>query len=219
MAIMGLFSVCGQVGVAQSIVFDLDYSDPASDVTWVYGNGSTEMKSEPKDVNIKWLRSEMQPGNETLKLTIELSSPGHIRNDNVTFYHINIYTMLGNASHFTVNYTNGTCTLGTNTTSNLVNNSLDFSISGLALNCFVNVSELGNITYYNIDASAETREYENETVGWVLKKDFGWELPGSPGTTPDDTPEDGGTPGFELWTMTVATVFALCMMAVMKRRK
>ena len=74
----------------------------------------------------------------------------------------------------------------TNTSASFINESVEYSISGSELECFVSLSELGNITYYNIDATAETREYENETVGWVLKKDFGWEVAGSPGSTPDD---------------------------------
>ena len=183
-----------QIVGAQEINFDLSYSDPASDVTWVYENGTTEMKSEPKDVNIKWLRSELQPDNETIKLTIELTSPGKIRTDNITNYQINIYTVTGNATHFIVNYSDGNCKLRANTSATFVNESVEYSISGLRLDCFVNLSELGNITYYNIDATAETKEYENETVGWVLKKDFGWEVAGSPGSTPDDelVEEEGG---------------------------
>lgn len=219
MVVLGIsFSVFGQVGTAQNIIYDLNYSDPASDVTWTFENGTSEMKSEPKDVNIKWVRSEMQPGNETLKLTIELSSPGQIRSDNATFYHINIYTTTANASHFIVNYSNTNCILGTNISTSGVNNSVDFSIVSGELHCFVNKSELGNITYYNIDASAQTREYQNDTVGWVLKRDFGWEVPGNPGTTPDDIPEDTGTPGFELWTIAVATVFAMGIITVSRRR-
>ncbi len=175
-----------QVVSAQDISFDLSYSDPASDVTWTYENGTTEMKSEPKDVNIKWLRSELEPNDDTLKLTIELSSPGVIRTDNITTYKINIYTTAENATHFIVNYSDGNCKLRTNTSASFINESVEYSISGSELECFVSLSELGNITYYNIDATAETREYENETVGWVLKKDFGWEVAGSPGSTPDD---------------------------------
>jgi hypothetical protein len=208
------FSAVGQIDV---IEYDLDYSDPASDVTWVFGNGSKVMMSEPKDVNIKWVRSEVQGMNETLKLTIELSSPGQIRTNNVTVYNINIYTTIDNASHFVVSYTNGTSTLGTNTTSVLVNDSVQYSISDQEIYFIVNVSDLGSINYYNIDASAETREYQNDTVGWVLKKDFGWEVSGNPGTIPDDVPDDGGTPGFELFTMAVATGFALCVMTFRRR--
>ena len=179
---------------AQDINFDLSYSDPASDVTWVYENGTTEMRNDPKDVNIKWLRSELQPDNETIKLPIEVSSPGVIRTDNITAYQVNIYPTDGNDTHFIVNYSDGTCKLRTNTSATFINESVEYSISDSKLDYFVNLYELGNITYYNIDATAETREYENETVGWVLKKDFGWEISGSPGSTPDDEldEEEGG---------------------------
>lgn len=200
---------------AQDIDFDLDYSDPASDVTWVYGNGSTEMRSDPKDVNIKWLRSEMQ--SETLKLTIELNSPGVIRTDNITIYKINLYTTLGNATHFIVNYSNGNCNLRTNTSSAIINDSVEHSISGSALECLVDFSELGNVTYFNIDASAETREYENDTVGWVLKKDFGWELSGSPGTIPGEDPEGEETPGFLFGSMLLATIIAVVIISFVRK--
>ncbi|MCK5309502.1 MAG: hypothetical protein KAJ64_02545 [Thermoplasmata archaeon] len=191
---LSILSINSPVVLAQEINFDLSYSDPASDVTWVYENGTTEMMSEPKDVNIKWLRSELEPNDGTIKLTIELSSPGVIRTDNVTAYQFNIYTTEGNATHFIVNYSDGTCKLRTNTSATFINESVEYSISGLRLDCFVNQSELGNITYYNIDATAETKEYENETIGWVLKKDFGWEVAGAPGSTPDDEldEEEGG---------------------------
>ena len=191
---VSILSFNAQVVVAQDINFDLSYSDPASDVTWVYENGTIEMKSEPKDVNIKWLKSELELDDGTLKLTIELSSPGVIRTDNITVYQFNIYTDIGNTSHFIVDYSDGNCRLRTNTSATIINDSVEYSISDGDLNCLVNLSELGNITYYNIDASAETREYENETVGWVLKKDFGWEVSGSPGTTPNDEldEEEGG---------------------------
>ncbi len=203
----------------QGIDFDLDYSDPASDVMWIFENGSTEMKGEPKDVNIKWLRSELLPDSERLKLTIELSSPGQIRTDTATSYLFNIYTTTGNESHYVVNFTNGDCTLYTNTSANIINQSITHSVSGQELNCFVNQSELGNITYYNLDASAETYEYENATVGWVLKKDFGWELPGNPGTVPGDEPEEGsGIPGFGLWTLVAATTIALGIMTVFRKK-
>ena len=206
---------------AQEIDYDLDYSDPASDVTWVYENGTMETSSEPKDVNIKWIRSELQAGNETLKLSIELSSPGVIRTDNATIYQINIYTTTGNASHFALKYTDGICKLGTNITESFINETVDYSISGLRLDCFVNLSELGTVTHFNIDATAETREYENETVGWILKKDFGWEISGSPGSTPDNGTEDGGedTPGFELITMVCATGLAFTFATYSRRRK
>ncbi|MCK4757241.1 MAG: hypothetical protein KAS67_02190 [Thermoplasmata archaeon] len=214
---ISILSFNAQVVGAQDIDFDLDYSDPASDVTWVYENGTTEMRNDPKYVNIKWLRSELQPDNETIKLTIELASPGKIRTDNITIYQINIYTAVGNASHFIVNYTNGNCKLRTNTSASFINESIEYSISGLRLDCFVNLSELGNITYYNVDASAETREYENETIGWVLKKDFGWEVSGSPGTTPDDDLTDGEDGGiFDLGSdlCIISIVLALILVVV-----
>ena len=203
---------------AQDIDFDLSYSDPASDVTWVYENGTTEMKSEPKDVNIKWLRSELQPDNETLKLTIELSSPGEIRTDDATSYQVNIYTTDGNATHFIVNYSDGNCQLRTNTSATFINESVEYSIYGLRLDYFVSLSELGNITHYNIDASAETREYENETVGWILKKDFGWEVSGSPGTTPDGelVEEEGGIfdQGSDLCIISVVLILVLVVFII-----
>lgn len=209
-------SFFGQAGMAQAVNFDLDYSDPASDVTWVFANGSTVMNSEPKDVNIKWLRSELQPGGEMLTLTVELSSPGQIRSDNASVYQVNIYTTAGNESHFMVRYNDGDCTLGTNTTAETVNDTVQYSITDGALEFFVNRSDLGNITYYNIDASAETREYENATVGWVLKKDFGWELPGNPGTVPGDTPDGEGTPGFGPWAIALAGIIAIGVMTVIR---
>ncbi len=206
---------------AQAIDYDLDYSDPASDVTWVYENGTMENKSEPKDVNIKWLRSEMEAADGALKLTIELASPGQIRTDNATFYHFNIYTSDANASHFVLNYSNGNCRLGTNITDSFINSSVDHTITGLRLDCFVNLSELGNVTYFNIDATAETRDYVNETVGWILKKDFGWQVPGSPGSTPTNGTENGeeGTPGFGIITVISATGLAFVVVTWARRRK
>ncbi len=218
--IVWAFSFTPVQGQNQSIDFDLDYSDPASDVTWVYENGSFETKGEPKDVNIKWLRSELLGDGVTLKLTIELSSPGQIRTDDATAYKFNIFSTAGNESHFIVNYTNGDCTLHTNKSTNPINQSIEHTVSGQDLVCFVNISELGNITQYNLDASAETYVYENATVGWVLKKDFGWELPGNPGTTPGDEQEEGnGTPGFELWTVFTAGAAVLCIMAMGRKKR
>ena len=218
LAFVLLINLIASTGMGQAIDFDLDYSDPASDVRWIYENGTSELKNEPKDVNIKWLRSKLQADDETLKLTIELSSPGQIRTDDATSYLFNIYTIAGNESHYIVNYSNGDCTLYTKTSASLINQSVTHSISGQDLACFVNMSDLGNITYYNVDASAETREYVNATVGWVLKKDFGWEVSGSPGTTPEDVPEDGnGTPGFGLWTMMVATISAFAIVTFVRK--
>jgi len=199
----------------QTIDYDLDYSDPASDVTWVYENGSTENKDEPKDVNIKWLRSELLGDGVTVKLTIELSSPGQILTNDATAYKFNLYTTAGNESHFVVNYSNGNCNLHTNTSTNPINQSVEYTVSGGDLVCLVNISELGNITKYNVDASAETYVYENATVGWVLKKDFGWEVPGNPGTVPGDELDEGnGTPGFGLWTIAAAGAVAVCIMVI-----
>ena len=218
LAFVLLINLMVSTGMGQAINFDLDYSDPASDVRWIYENGTSELKNEPKDVNIKWLRSELEANDGTLKLTIELSSPGQIRTDHATSYLFNIYTTVDNATHFILNYTNGGCSLRTNASANIVNGSVDYTISGQDLVCFVNVSDLGNITYYNVDASAETREYVNATVGWVLKKDFGWEVSGSPGTTPEDEPEDGnGTPGFGLWTMMIATMSAFAIVTFVRK--
>lgn len=218
LAFVLLINLFVSTGMGQGIDFDLDYSDPASDVRWIYENGTSELKNEPKDVNIKWLRSKLLPDNVTLKLTIELSSPGQIRTDDATSYLFNIYTTAGNESHYIVNYSNGDCTLYTNTSASIVNETVKHSVSGQDLACFVNVSDLGNITYYNVDASASTFEYENATVGWVLKKDFGWEVSGSPGTTPEDVPEDGsGTPGFGLWTMMVATLSAFTIVTFARK--
>jgi hypothetical protein len=209
------FAWSAAVAHGQAVVYDRDYSDPASDVTWIFGNGSYEMRDEPKDVNIKWLRSELV--GDTLRLTIELSNPGQVRTDNATVYQLNIYTTTGNASHFIVNYSDGDCALYTNTSSNIINGSVEHTVSGGELVCFVSLAQLGDITYYNLDASAQTYGYENATVGWVLKKDFGWELPGNPGSTPEDVPESG-TPGFGLWTLLVAGGVAYCLVYLAGKR-
>jgi hypothetical protein len=213
------FAHAAAQGPVEVIEYDLDYSDPASDVTWVYGNGSMENKGEPKDVNIKWVRSE--PVGQTLKLTIELSSPGQIQTDEATSYMFNIYTTAGNQSHFVVNYSDGDCTLYTNTSSTPVNSSVEYSINGGDLVCFVNVSDLGTIESYNLDASAETVVYENATVGWVLKKDFGWAVPGNPGTAPGDELDEGGggLPGFGLLTILAAGAVALGIMTVSRKKR
>lgn len=174
---------------ARGLNFNLSYSDPASDVTKLYTgnmtpvvvNGEFVMSPFPDEVNILWLRSrESGLGGENITLEVEVK--GKIVDLWNTTYTLNLYTNQTNATHYVVNYTNGTTWLLSNSTAfspiNITDNSTIGGVNNNTLFLAVSKSLLGNITAFNIDGTAIM-------IGDPYSyRDFGWEVPGHPGTAP-----------------------------------
>lgn len=206
-------------------VFWLNYSDPASDVSWVYPNGTKELHDNPADVNIKWLRSE--DNNTKIKLIIELKKPGLVNTSIDAYYQVNIYTNKSrNESHFVARYSGTECTLTKNTSTTTINNTVEYIVSnsGNAGILYINVSKddikdnSGKIEYFNIDAIASKKD------GNMTYTDYGWEIPGNPGSIPTPTPSDGGIPGNTLLIIGLIVLILLVLILIIlfivyKKRK
>lgn len=174
--------------------FPIDYSDPASDVVQLNSatglcevdeNGDCILSPDPSDVNILWLRGRDRGAD--LNLTIEVK--GRARTQANITYVFNLYVDATNQTHWVVNYTDGALSLKTNQTG-----SPTTDISGNAtiwgpnpqsrnqLSVFVNKDLLGgpaNISAdVNLDATATQRGSP------YSYQDFGWQVPGMPGSTP-----------------------------------
>jgi len=192
---------------ARGVSFDLNYSDPASDVVQLWGTnltpvtdtaGNLVMNPFPDAVNIRWLRSAEDGAN----VTLTLETKGAIEDAANTSYEIRLYPRSDNATQFAVTYTNGTMSLDSNETAfvavNLTGNSTITSTGPNptlpnTLRLTIAKSLLGNITAWNIDATA------TKLGAPYAYRDFGWEVPGNPGSSPTQltgvvTDRDTGVP-------------------------
>ncbi len=148
-------------------------------------NGEPLMSPFPSAINLIRLRSEESAGGMNVSLTIEVQ--GSIAGLDNTTYDVRLYTRADNASHFLVSYVNGTTTLGSNDTSfvpiDITGNSTVGSTGPNptlenTLEITVAKSLLGNITAWNIDATS------TQLGATYSYRDFGWEVPGNPGSAP-----------------------------------
>jgi len=177
---------------AVTVNFNLSYSDPASDVVKLYSSNMTAVRAAdgtlvmspfPDTVNILRLSS----ADTGLNVTVSLELKGPVADLANTTYEFRLYTRADNASHFIVRYVNGVTTLASNATGfQTVNITGNSTISAAGTNptllnkLAVNVAKelLGNITVWNIDATA------TQIGATYSYRDFGWELPGNPGSAP-----------------------------------
>lgn len=168
-----------------AVNFSLNYSDPASDVFQLW----TSNDSHVTDASGFWILSP-SPGTVNL---VRLSSADSGSAVNVflkvqttitvsanTTYEMRLYTRADNSTHYIISYRNGIASLVSNHTgSPVVNLTADASVGALGwLEFHVPKSDLGNITAWNIDATAK------QISGNYTYEDFGWSLPGNPGSAP-----------------------------------
>lgn len=177
--------------VALAVDYWKNYSDPASDVVKLYTSNMTPvvvagafvMSPFPDSVNILWLRSGLSTNNVTVTVQVK----GSIANLPNTTYEVRLYTRSDNSTHFILDYSNLTTTIRTNATgahvTNITGNSTISSTgpnptSQNTLTIRVAAALLGNVTTWNLDATATQ-------LGTPYSyRDFGWDLPGNPGSTP-----------------------------------
>ena len=192
---------------AKAIDFTLEYSDPASDVMKlnsstmnpVIVDGEPVMSPFPDEINILWLRTgEAGTLNEYIEVRIEVK--GQIVNRLNTTYTVNLYTNETNETHYIVNYTSGYMWIRSNVSAaitDITGNSTIGGIGGNTLILLISKDLLGEITAFNVDAYATI--YDTP----YSYRDFGWMVPGHPGSTPTgvegtvygegDTPLEGAT--------------------------
>lgn len=173
--------------------FHLDYSDPASDVEQLWtsnmsavtdANGDPIASPFPDPINIIWTRSANATVPANVTLTVE--TQGSIANRDDTSYEFQLFTEPTDASYFRVTYVNGTTTLDSTdagfTPVDLTGNSTISSVgpptiqNRLRIN--VEKSHLGTITTWNV------RLLALQTGPTYTYRDWGWELPGNPGSAP-----------------------------------
>lgn len=214
-------------GIASAVSFNLNYSDPASDVVKLWtsnmtpvptSTGDLTMSPFPDSVNLRWIRSANASANVNLTLEVQ----GDIANLDNTSYEIRLYTRADNASHFIVTYVNGATWLTSNATGFVpVDISGNSTISSTgpnpalqnALHIRVAKSLLGTITVWNMDATATQR---GSTYTY---RDFGWEVPGNPGSSPTPPPTPSALPSWAWIALALAIVAVLVAIVVAIRRK
>jgi hypothetical protein len=160
--------------------YDLTYQDPAGDVlrfneTWTEkGTVDSQWK-----IDIKWLRSEDETGNVSLRM--EFKNNQVIEESNETKYVFRIFTGYDNSTGYNITFRNSTCFISDfNETSSedMTSNTTIIDDNGEVL--IVKVSKtryLMNITHYNIDGFT-WKEQGNETF-----IDYVSEIPGHPADT------------------------------------
>ena len=225
--IVGLLAVAAISGIASAVSFDLNYSDPASDVAKLWtsnmtpvldSGGNATLSPFPDSVNILWIRSANASANVTL--TVEVK--GKIANLKNTSYEVRLFTRADNATHFIVTYVNGTTTLSSNATGfQPVDISGNSSIAATGPNpalrnaLQINVSKalVGTIGAWNIDAIATQAEPT------YTYQDTGWRVPGNPGSTPPLSPTPSGWPAWGLIALAVGIAAILAVIVLLARRK
>ncbi|HLQ41916.1 MAG TPA: hypothetical protein VK189_03585 [Thermoplasmata archaeon] len=204
----------------------LNYSDPASDVVklWtvnmtpvVTSNGSWMLSVTPTSVNIRWIRSANSSGH--VNLTFE--TVGAIANLDNTSYEFRLFTRADNASHYVVTYTNRTTMLTSNATGFTpvdISGNSTITAAGMnptlknALHISVAKSLLGTIETWNLDGTATQ-------LGTTYSyRDFGWEVPGNPGSTPTPPPAPSVLPSW-IWLAIVPVVLAIAVVIVLAARR
>jgi len=225
---MGLVALAASSGTASAVSFDLNYSDPASDVVKLYTSnmtpvllpgGAWTMSPFPDSVNLQWLRST----NNSADVNLTFEVRGEIANLANTSYEMHLFTRADNASHFIVNYTNGVTWLKSNDTGFTpldISGNSTISSTGPGPNPLLNTLEirvakslLGTITSWNIDGTA--------TQGGPVYsyRDFGWQVPGNPGSAPPPATTPSGLPTWAWIALGLAVVAVFAVIVTLVRRK
>lgn len=175
---------------ASAVSFNLNYSDPASDVFKLWSsngshvtdaNGFWLMSPFPGEVNLIRLGSSATGTDINLFVRVQTTIASR---SNVT-YEIRMYSRADNRTHYVLDYSNGAAALKQNRSGTpIVDMSSNVTISPAStLNAVVSKALLGgtaNITSWNIDATSKeigtTYSYE----------DYVWQQPGNPGSSPAD---------------------------------
>ncbi len=168
-----------------AVNFSLNYSDPASDVFQLWTSNDTHvtdasgfwiLNPSPGTVNLIRLSSADSGSavNAFLKVQTTITVSAN------TTYEMRLYTRADNSTHYIITYRGGIATMVSNHTgSAVVNLTAETSVGPLGwLEFHVSKSDLGNITAWNIDATAK------QVAGNYTYEDFGWSLPGNPGSAP-----------------------------------
>ncbi len=168
-----------------AVNLNLNYSDPASDVAkmWTSNNshvtdvgGFWILSPSPASVNLLRVSSTNSGADVALYLRVQ----GLIATQANVSYDIRLYPRADNSTQYSVKYSNGTTWLRQNgTVAGYVNLTANTTISPAStLNVIVSKGLLGNISAWDIDATAKE-------VGSVYTyEDFVWSQPGSPGSAP-----------------------------------
>jgi hypothetical protein len=188
-----VLAVAFAVPAAAEPNFHLDYSDPASDVEQLWtsnmsavtdANGDPIARPFPDSINIVWTRSvnATDPAN----VTVSVDTQGRIANRDDTSYEFQLFTNPTYTSYFRVTYANGTTTLDSTdpdfTPVDLTGNSTITNVGPPSiqnrLRINVEKSLLGTITSWNV------RLLALQVEPTYTYRDWGWELPGNPGSAP-----------------------------------
>lgn len=171
-----------------AVNFNLNYSDPASDVFLMWTSNGTHVTNATGF----WLMSPYPPSANLFRVAsyddgagigLYLNVKNTIASNVSTSYAIRMYSRADNSTHYVLTYANGIATVKSNKTgATYTNVTADVRISPAStLNAVVNKTLLGgaaNITAWNIDATAKM------TVGNYTYEDFVWQQPGNPGSAP-----------------------------------
>jgi hypothetical protein len=174
--------------------FLIDYSDPASDVEQLWtsnmsavldGNGDPISSPFPDSINIIWVRS--RNATDPANATISVETQGSIANRDNTSYEFQLYTNETDPDYFRVTYVNGTTTLDSTDpsfvpvdltgNSNVTSAGPNPTLQNL-LRINVEKSLLGTIDFWNVRLRAL------QVGPTYTYRDWGWELPGNPGSAP-----------------------------------
>ncbi len=223
--LVGLVALSSLPNVAATLNFNLNYSDPASDVMRLWtstmtpvlnATGSVTLSPDPASVNL--LRIESANASADVNLTIIVK--GDVANLANTSYEFRLFTRADNASYFIVTYENGTTTLSSTAIGfvpkDISGRSTITSSGGnpTLLNTLrISVAEwlLAPITAWNIDAVATQR---GPTYTF---QDYGWEVPGNPGSAP--SPGPSALPWIWLAVIPVVIAVALAALVVLIHRR
>jgi len=179
----GLLVLASGTAFASAVSFDLSYADPASDVvefwtsnmTPVLTDGNLTMSPFPDSVNMLHLTS----ANASADVVLTIQVKGTIANLDNSSYQMRLYSRQDNATHFAVTHVNRTTLLSSNATGFVpIDLSGSTTIVQDTLSVRVAKSLLGIITAWEIDATA------TETGAVYTYVDYGWRIPGNPGSAP-----------------------------------
>lgn len=171
-----------------AVNFALNYSDPSSDVFKLYTSNLSHvtnsasywiMSPSPGTVNLLRLSSANASASVDVYLKVQ-TSISVLAN---TTYEWRLYTRADNATHYIVTFRNGVTSMVSNHTGSAAHNlTANTTVGNLGwLGVSVPKADLGgasNITAWNIDATAK------QIQGNYTYEDFGWSLPGNPGSAP-----------------------------------
>ncbi|HLF07091.1 MAG TPA: hypothetical protein VI893_07985 [Thermoplasmata archaeon] len=211
----------GPSSPSSSIEFWKNYSDPANDVMMLHANGtpvivnsSFVFVTDHDSVDVKWVRSGLATDNTTVNIVLEVGRNSEILELANTTYTFNLYSDATNRSRYIVNYSDGVATLRNNASAGTADLSGNVTLSGPnpqklnTLTIAVRKTLLKNLTAWNIYATAR------QDGSPYSYQDFGWEVPGNPGSTPTPPPPSP-PPVYQQWLpYLIAALLVLALVAV-----